>query len=231
MPTSKSNFKAEITPATTLYQHIVDLVKTFNPETVLEIGSANGLGSTRAFIEGAEACIEKGWLPPCMVCLEAVKERFDELATNVDSHKWITPVWTSSVSMSKYMNDIDISDFFKNPDTEHMNVRRFGDAEVRKWRAAELHNILLNDIPQDGIDRAIQILGERPEMVLIDGSCFTADAELEKVWGAKVIILDDTLGIKNHSTNRMLDVSKSYNVLARNCDERNGWAIYAKAGE
>lgn len=227
MKPSETSFAAEITPATTLYKEIKDAVAKFKPRSILEIGSANGRGSTQAFINSVYASLD---MYPKMACLEIVQERYDELVGTIAAYQynWITPIHASSVPVGQYMNDLDIKDFFDNPETEDMNVRNFGEMVVRSWRQGELVNIINNDIPQNGIAQAKKLFGGVPDMVLIDGSCFSGHAELEAVLGAKVIILDDIMGIKNWKGYRQLQLDKNYLLVRENLTERNGYAIFVR---
>lgn len=223
-----SSFKPEIVKGLKLYGKIVECVEKIHPKTMFEIGSANGMGSTRAFIDGVYSLYEKGMLGgfPEMVCTEIYADRFKELRKNVEPYRWITPIHASTVNLQSYMKYDDVSNFLV--DNSRMNISKYPATTVHKWRMDEIHYILNNDIKTNGIEQAKEILGKDIDIVFIDGSAFTGSAELEAVYGAKCIILDDTMDIKNYANYRKLDFDLHYQHFASDDDERNGWAIYMK---
>lgn len=67
------------------------------------------------------------------------------------------------------------------------------------------------------------------DAVLIDGSEFTGTAELEEVYGARFLILDDTRTFKNYGNCRRLERDPAYRLLARSRWTRNGFAVFERA--
>ena len=65
-------------------------------------------------------------------------------------------------------------------------------------------------------------------MVLIDGSEFTDTAELELVYGARFILLDDICTFKNFTSRQRLLNDPNYECIEENLDLRNGYAIFKK---
>lgn len=222
-------FNPEIIPSMELFREIVEVIRVMKPSTILEIGSANGLGSTQALIKGVYNLYASGQSYfPKMVCLELFEDRYKELRMNTEPYRWVTAIHASSIKVSEGYSDIDIDTFLK----EHpeMTISKLYSDKVHGWRRDELCYIVEKDIRQDGIDQAKEELGEI-EMVVIDGSAFTASAELDKVYGAGIIVLDDTMDIKNYDNYMRLDSSDSnYRLHSSNDNERNGWAIFIKEG-
>ena len=224
-----SDFKPEITKGTTLYGSIFAMVERLKPKTILEIGSATGLGSTQAFIDGVYKLYSSGQnYFPKMVCLELYEDRYKELRKNTEPYRWVTSLRASSIKVSEGYSDIDIDNFLKQH--PEMTITKLYADRVHGWRKEELCYIIEKKIDQNGIDQAKDLLGEI-DMVLIDGSAFTASAELDKVYGAKCIILDDILDIKNYDNYKRLDDDVDYRLSSVDEDERNGWAIFLKEGK
>ena len=75
------------------YFAIKDCVKKYRPKTILEIGSWDGTGSTRAFVEGITEGVFEGIFGydqvPKLYCLEAQKDRYDSLVKNMQGFPFV----------------------------------------------------------------------------------------------------------------------------------------------
>ena len=63
---------------------------------------------------------------------------------------------------------------------------------------------------------------------MIDGSEFTGIEELNRLFGAKWILLDDIRAFKNHYNYHRLRKEPDYQLVEENHPLRNGYAIFAK---
>lgn len=217
-------FEPEIVKGDPLYETIVKLVKEKSPRIILEIGSASGLGSTQAFIEGVENRND------CkMFCIEADPERYKELVKNCSGYGWIKCINASSVPVSFYMTRDEIDSFMKTRGYRYNIIRFHNLKTVHSWRDNEIKTIEGNNVCQAGISDVYSELGLIDiDMVLIDGSPFTAMAELDRALGAKVIILDDTLDIKCSDCVRRLLFRDDYVARENDSTYRNGYAVFEK---
>ncbi|MHC5833903.1 MAG: hypothetical protein ACYT04_000000102360, partial [Nostoc sp.] len=66
------------------------------------------------------------------------------------------------------------------------------------------------------------------DLVLIDGSEFTGQAELDEVYGASFICLDDITTFKNYRNHQKLLADKNYVLLFQSTVVRNGYSIFKK---
>jgi len=66
------------------------------------------------------------------------------------------------------------------------------------------------------------------DFVLIDGSEFTGEAELQYVWGAKVIAIDDVNAHKCFAAYVRLSKHYSYKLIAQDLNLRNGYAFFER---
>jgi len=66
------------------------------------------------------------------------------------------------------------------------------------------------------------------DMVLIDGSEFTGEAELYHCLGARVIALDDVNSHKCFNAYRILANHVSYALTHQNMGLRNGFAVFER---
>ena len=202
-----------------LFYKILEFVQKYKPKTILEIGSAEGTGSTQALIKGINhTCI--------LFCVEVSPERFKQLYTSLLQYSFIRCINGSSVGLKGIMSESDIESFYnKHPE---FNIRQYPLKTVKKWRLEDI-SIISKSLQQnviDNIKKDYQI--KNFNMVLIDGSAFTASVELYKVYGSKVIILDDTIDIKNYDNYNRLLKDKKYKLIKENKKLRNGYAIFKK---
>jgi hypothetical protein len=219
-------FIPEIVSGDPLYNLIVDLVVKHKPKTILEIGSANGRGSTKAFIEGIhEAKLQDHCI---MFCLEAKLDRYNELIREVKDHSFIKCVWASSIPIDEYMTEKQIELFMQSHGYDY-NIKRHSTGTVKQWRKSEINEIISNGVAQDGLFYVLDRVDKKPfDMVLIDGSAFTAMKEYEIVNGAGIIIMDDTKDIKCDLPHRLIQKTGCYEIIEDSGNYRNGFAAFRR---
>lgn len=223
------SFNPEIVKGDPLYSTIVNLVERYKPKKIIEIGSANGLGSTQAFIEGL---LKTGTDGVKMACIEAHPQRFKELEKNTAEHAFIHCINASSVPVDEYMSEQDIEQFMSKRGYSFNIVRYHSLETVKGWREAEIKTLNNHGIFGCGLECAQKLMGDKPEdvdMVLIDGSAFTGFAELTRVLGAKVILMDDTMDIKCYDAVLHLRRMDMYVPFVEDRTHRNGYAVYERA--
>jgi hypothetical protein len=208
------------------YYAIKDTVEKYKPKTILEIGSANGLGSTRAF---AESMSDDTWL----FCLETNKDRYDELILNVcDYKKKITCLNASSVPLWREMTNEQIEKFID----EHpkFDCSHYGKDVVKGWKVGEDKNVTDFNLVQNGIEvikKTNDIVAF--DCVLMDGGPFSGEAEYEQVKDSGIIMLDDINDIKNYEVcKKLMEMcmgdNPTHRLLKNNFILRNGYAIFQK---
>jgi hypothetical protein len=219
-------FRAEIVAGDPLFSLIRDLVVEHKPKTILEIGSANGLGSTQAFLAGTAEAGHKCKL----VCLEANSERFADLKKNVAGLPFVTCINACSVPVDRMMDEAAIDEFMARG--YKYNINRYYPREtVKTWLSSELEMITTSGIPQNGIELALKKTRGKPfDMVLVDGSAFTGREDTRLVMGAGVIVMDDTMDIKCHDAVADVMESGQYQMVADNREARNGFAAFIREG-
>jgi hypothetical protein len=190
--------------------------------TVLEIGSASGDGSTRAIVAGAERRSGR----PAIFCVEAVRERFVELERRYRDRPFVHAYNASTVSSDQYASEREVGDFYRAFATA---LNAFPLERVLGWRSTELAYLDSARIEMRGIERIRREHGiEHFDAVLIDGSEFTAGAELELVHGAWYLVLDDTNSFKNHANCSRLLADDDYELVAADSRLRNGYAVFRR---
>ncbi|MEG4346773.1 class I SAM-dependent methyltransferase [Microcoleus sp. A003_D6] len=191
-------------------------------QTVLEIGSSSGQGSTEAFVTG----LRENPNQPVLFCLEISKPRFAELQnTYIDEH-FVKCYNVSSVSIEQFPEEDEVIRFYNSNQT---NLNYYPLEQVIGWRRQELEYIEQSGVSGRGIKKIQEENNiEFFDVVLIDGSEFTGSAELEEIYGAKYIILDDINTFKNFGNLQGLLNDPNYTLIAQNWRVRNGYAIFKK---
>ena len=176
-------------------------------KVVLEIGGATGDGSTTAFKDASD----KGVL---IYSVEALSDRYQQL----NLKPFVTAIYGSTVSAEGYMSEDAMIKFWKEIPT---SFSAYSLDFIKQIRNGELE--LLKQIPNNVIDDI------KADFVLIDGSAFTGEAELEKtIANARFITLDDIVDIKNYANFHKLSNSPEWNIIYQNQFLRNGAAIFQR---
>ena len=202
------------------YHAIRNLAETENLRSVLEIGSSSGAGSTEAFVSGLKLNSNNSTL----YCMEVSRARFAELQKRYAKDGFVKCYNVSSVSLQQFPSENEISDFYRTVSTA---LNNYPLAMVLGWLQQDMEYVETSGVPADGIQRIKRENNiETFDLVLIDGSEFTGSAELEEVYGARIIILDDVNAYKNYFNYRRLKFDSNYVLVAENWSLRNGYAIF-----
>jgi glycosyltransferase involved in cell wall biosynthesis len=205
-----------------LYDAIKEIAKTESIKTILEIGSSSGEGSTEAFVTGLRENPHR----PSLFCMEVSRARFAELQKKYINDDFVKCYNVSSVALEKFPKQEEIVRFYKSNDT---NLRFFPLNQILGWLKADIEYVQRSGVEQRGIE---QIKQENKidffDVVLIDGSEFTGEAELDDIYGAKYILLDDIITFKNYQNFYRLLNDDNYSLVKQNQHLRNGYAIFKK---
>jgi hypothetical protein len=215
--------KWEIIPPEIKHDEFYNLIiKLFeidkNIKTILEIGASSGDGSTEAFMIAKKGTNAK------LYSIEVCTERFDILKGRYNKDTNFHTYNVSSISLEQFPSKQKITHFYNNTQTY---LNRYPLEQVLEWYDNDIKYVSRNNIPEDGINlikknHNITIF----DCVLIDGSEFTGNVELDLVYGAKYIMLDDIFTFKNYEANQRLKNDKKYICLIENYKTRHGFSIY-----
>lgn len=204
------------------YSLIHKIASEENIETVLEIGSSAGEGSTEAFVAGLRRNPNK----PKLFCIEISKVRFAQLQQRYTHDCFVKCYNISSVSKESFPSKNEIIEFYN---TNRTNLNNYPLDRVLGWLRQDIEYIDTHSISKDGIDMIKQENNiDSFDVVLIDGSEFGGSRELNKTYGAKFIMLDDINSFKNYNNYRLLYNDMNYKLVALNYYLRNGYAIFRK---
>jgi hypothetical protein len=204
------------------YEAILRLVRNESIKTILEIGSSSGEGSTEAFA----SAIKHNPMHPTLFCMELSNVRFKTLQEYYLGNPQVICYNVSSVPVEAFPSEEMVISFMK---TNHSSLNYYGTTEVLRWLRQDIDYIKNSNAPQNGIDLIKSHHNiEHFDVVLIDGSEFTGEAELERVYGAKFLLLDDTTVFKNYNNYIRLRKDPNYRLIEENPYLRNGYAIFKR---
>lgn len=224
---STSNLDQLISPEIkndALYEAIQIITEKEPIKTVLEIGSSSGGGSTEAFVKGMQRNPHK----PTLYCMEISKVRFEELQKTYQNEGFVKCYNVSSVALEKYATENEVRDFYYRYNS---GLNYYPLETVLGWLKQD-NEYLENSANGKSVNGIQQIKTENGidtfDVVLIDGSEFTGAAELDEVYGATFILLDDINTFKNYHNHRILLEDNQYQLLEANLNLRNGYSIFKK---
>jgi hypothetical protein len=207
------------------YEVIRSLASEAPIKTALEIGSSNGEGSTSAFVDG----LRNNPNFPMLFCMEVSRPRFQELDRRFGSDPQVKCYNVTSVPLDRFPTEDDVTEFYRSRQSK---LNRVPLREVLRWLRQDLRYISGLGPTQNGIrmikeENAVDRFG----MVLIDGSEFTGPAELDEVYGADYILLDDIGTYKNHANHERLSNDSAYRLRTSNAELRNGYSVFERCSD
>ena len=191
-------------------------------ESMLEVGSSTGEGSTKAFVDGLHVNPHQ----PQLYCIELSRPRFRQLAERYRDDPQVHCYNVASVSGRSLPTEAELIDFYSKGGSK---LNRVPLHEVLRWLRQDVRYIGKLDTDQNGIRMIMeQNRIDRFGVVLIDGSEFTGSAELDEVYGADYILLDDIGTFKNYRNHERLRADPAYKLTATNPNLRNGYAVFER---
>jgi hypothetical protein len=202
---------------------IVDVGATPGVRTILEIGSSSGAGSTEAWVRGAL----RNPVTPQLHCIEVSKARHAALADRWRAHPFVHTYNVSSVPLERFPTDEEVTRFHREVRSK---LRRVPLPTVLGWLHQDVDYVREHRLSRHGIREIREQHGiDRFDAVLIDGSEFTGTAELDEVYGARFLLLDDTRSFKNWANMRRLEADPAYRLIEKSRWTRNGFAVFERA--
>jgi hypothetical protein len=157
--------------------------------------------------------------------MEVSTPRFEALKKAYEAYEFVRCYNLSSVASSRVKSMEEVAAFYNG----HQTVLNAYPLEVvQEWRTEGLSYMTANPaLDVNGIQQIKQENGiEAFDLVLIDGSAFTGVAEMDDVYGATIIAMDDVNDIKCYEPRQRLLEDPAYALLAENMTLRNGFSIF-----
>jgi hypothetical protein len=194
--------------------------------TVLEIGASSGEGSTEAFVTAMRA---QPLGSKQLYTMEVSKVRYAALKQRYAADPFVHSYNLSSVAVEDFPSIEKVTAFWQSRFQQQGGLPL---DVLLGWRQQDIDYILDSGVPTDGIRTIQRETGIAVfDAVLIDGSEFTGHAELDRVYGATYLCLDDSNVFKNFDNYRRLADDPKYVLVAENPTLRNGYAVFKKMGE
>ncbi len=190
--------------------------------TILEIGSSSGTGSTAAFAAG----LDRDDTGTTLFCLEVSQPRFQALQTRYRDNPGVICTNASSVGLDQFPSEKALTHFYHATGTA---LNSYPLETVLGWLRQDVDYLKSGRIDLHGIREIKKAHGlVNFDAVLIDGSEFTGASELDEVYGAFIIALDDINGFKNYHNYHRLQQDPAYALVAENWRLRNGYAVFER---
>ena len=189
---------------------------------VLEIGASSGAGSTESFVAGALRNPEL----PSIHCIEVSRVRYAALEARYRDYGFVHCYNMSSVPPEAFPTVADVDAFRRRVWTRFRFIPR---RTVLSWLRQDIDYIQREALPTHGI-RLIRDMHaiDTFDAVLIDGSEFTGPADLNEVYGATFVLLDDIRTYKNYHNYHRLRADSAYRLVVSSRYPRNGFAVFAR---
>jgi hypothetical protein len=202
---------------------IEEIGATAGVREILEIGSSTGEGSTAAWVRGALRNPEER---PRLHCLEVSAERYAALVERWREYEFVHCYHLSSVPLERFPSPAEVERFFRDM-PERLN--QYDLETVLGWLQQDIDYVRDHELSSAGI---AQVKAQHDiavfDAVLIDGSEFSGRAELDEVYGARFLLLDDTETFKNFENSRRLEADAAYRLVRADPTTRNGFAVYER---
>jgi predicted O-linked N-acetylglucosamine transferase (SPINDLY family)/glycosyltransferase involved in cell wall biosynthesis len=158
--------------------------------------------------------------------MEVSKTRFTELKKRYENDDFVKIYNLSSVPLENFPSENEVIEFYNNTES---NLKFYPLERVLYWLQQDIDYVKKSGLSEHGIRKIKQ---ENDivffDLVLIDGSEFTSSAELDEIYGAKYICLDDINTFKNYRNHYKLISDKNYTLIEQNNFIRNGYSIFKK---
>jgi hypothetical protein len=209
-----SSIEGQLNEHTIAGQLIINVIKYNNLKNILDIGTWNGLGSTKCILLGIENNINQNQ-PPKLISIESNKDK-NMIAKNnlkyfLENNENNIQLLHGSILQKSDIHDIDT-----------IFPELLNNSEFIRWHNIDIINIenspyLYNSIPNE------------LDFVLFDGGEFTTYYEFEKLFPrcTKFIALDDVNVSKCIKIRSYLNSHPQWTEL-NYINERNGFSLFIK---
>ena len=190
---------------------IYNMCKQDDIKIIVEIGTWNGLGTTKCIHDSIVENNKKDYL---VYSLESNSEFYNQAIINLPKIQNFNILLGRIIEVEDLINIDDCDDKFFVP---------ISNKEIIKgWLVDDLKNYKSTENVLDKIPSKIDLL-------ILDGGEFSSLGEFNKLKDSTTyFILDDTLLIKNNEVANIMRNDDSYLILYDNTSDRNGFLISKK---
>jgi hypothetical protein len=159
-------------------------------------------------------------------CIEVSVERHTALVERWGGQEFVLCHHASSIPVERFPSAEEIEQFYRDVPSR---LRDFDLATVLGWLQQDLDYLHVHGLSSPGIAQIKDRYSiDTFDAVLIDGSEFAGRAELDEVYGARFLLLDDTETFKNWENSRRLQADPEYRLICADPETRNGFAVFER---
>ena len=200
----------QINRGTELGEIIYNIVRQEDVINIVEIGTWNGLGSTKCI---RDSIIENNKTQYNVISLETNKIMYQSAINN-----------NQPLINFKIINGtiISVNDFIKFDEIEDMFFNEYGRDIQINWYNEDINNCK-NSL------NVFKIIPENIDLLILDGGEYSTLAEYNKLKDRyRYLILDDTKCLKNKKIREEIINNQSHIVINDNLNDRNGFIVCRK---
>ena len=192
--------QGQITENTERCKIIKNVIDTYKPNVILEIGTWKGLGSTKCIIDSIDNEVS-------FLSLETNKSFYDIAVENLKSYQdKVKLIYGRIVEKDEILNFV-----------QTINLNRWEE----QWLREDLENV-------DKCENVLNQIPEKIDLLLLDGGEFSTYPEWLKLKDrSTVIMLDDTTVTKCKKINDELKSSENYTLVFETL-EGHGFSVFKK---
>ena len=199
---------------------IVEVVRSFNINKILEIGSWDGTGSTQCFIEGMKDLDNKS-----LTCIEVEPGKCEILRSNVRDYPWVKVVCQTTITYDELLYK-DFEQIWSSPHNgiikDDNGGEQYKKALVASWYSQDIAK--MKNYPTGFLN---DNKNEFYQGVMLDGGEFNGYTEYTLLKDrTNFFFLDDYYqAFKTRQVAFELEKSGEWEVIAGSKHMRNGYAI------
>lgn len=202
-----------------LYSDLINLVSKHGGRNILEIGTTPNGARTKAIVKGIDRNLCD---TPKLFCIEASRDRHAVLCNEFNRYDFVKFYNALPVDLEHYPSFEEIQ-LFHN--TVKVGAEDLDINAMFVSYCVETDNA--NLIMQNGIQYVRDQHGIKTfDIALIGNSGFTGTAELEAVYGACYLVLDNVRAYKNHFNYKRLKFDKNYTLYKESFEPEESYAIF-----
>ena len=201
----------QINRGSQLGEIIYNLVSSEEIKTIVEIGTWNGMGSTKCIYDAILQTNKKNYL---VYSLESDSKFYKESPQNLPKLE------NFNILLGRIIEVDDLVDIDKCDDG--FFVPMSNKEIMRGWLSEDIKNY--NSVPN-----ILDQIPEKIDLLILDGGEFSSFGEFNILKDRSTyFVLDDTLLIKNNEVSKIMRDDNTYEILHDNINDRNGFLVSKK---
>ncbi len=213
IPKERGQINIDTVPGNLIYE----ISKNKEVNTIVEIGTWNGLGSTMCVAKAlSESEKEKNF-----ISIELYKDKYEEALENLSEFSRFVNLMNGSI-----ITESDLAWF------DESAIREVLDAKEDINGLSYMHTLLWYQKDMENIRKSKNILSSMPDKIdflILDGGEYTTYPEWQKLKDrTSIVFLDDTKIFKCAKIRKEIIESGQYETIYEDLSDRNGFSIFKK---